>query len=236
MEGTHNSPMATAAPVRQRDADRTRNEILEMATKEFAERGYSGGRVDEIAAKTRTTKRMIYYYFGSKEGLWIAVLERSYASIRRAEQELNVEHLEPRQAIRRLAEFTFDHHESRPDFIRLVSIENIHNAEHMARMKSFASLNTPVIALIGRILERGYAMGAFRRRVEPIDIHFVISAFCFFRVANRATFGTIFGRDLLAAELRDHYREMLGDLVVDYLTRDAYAGGRGGEGELPAGR
>lgn len=204
--------------MRQRDAERTRNEILEVATREFAERGYSGGRVDEIAARTRTTKRMIYYYFGSKEGLWIAVLERSYASIRAAEQALAIEHLAPVEAIRRLAEFTFDHHESRPDFIRLVSVENIHNAEHMARFKSFAGLNTPVIQLIGRILERGYAEGVFRRRVEPIDVHFVISAYCFFRVSNRATFETNFGHDLLSPELRDHYRRMLGDLAVNYLT------------------
>ena len=218
MRRPHNSAVAPASPARQRDAERTRNEILDIATREFAERGYSGGRVDEIAARTRTTKRMIYYYFGSKADLWIAVLERSYASIRAAEQELQVDHLEPRQAIRRLAEFTFDHHESRPDFIRLVSVENIHNAEHMARFKSFAGLNTPVIALIGGILDRGYEEGVFTRRVEPIDVHLVISSFCFFRVANRSTFGTIFGRDLLAPGLRDHYRRMLGDLVVDYLT------------------
>src|SRR5690349_10374614 len=101
---------------RRRDAGRTRQDILDAATAEFAERGYSGGRVDEIAARTRTTKRMIYYYFGSKEGLWIAVLERAYAGIRAAEQELGVEHLEPREAVRRLAELTFDHHESHPDF------------------------------------------------------------------------------------------------------------------------
>ena len=218
MKRTLKTRSSTTPPHTQRDANRTRNEILEIATQEFAERGYSGGRVDEIAARTRTTKRMIYYYFGSKEGLWIAVLERSYASIRAAEQDLKVDHLEPREAIRQLAGFTFDHHESRPDFIRLVSVENIHNAEHMARFTSFASLNTPVIALIERILKRGYAEGVFRRHVEAIDIHLVISAFCFFRVSNRATFGTIFGRDLLDLQLRDHYRQLLGDLVVNYLT------------------
>ena len=96
--------------LRLRDAERTRAEILDVATAEFAEQGYSGARVDEIAARIRTTKRMIYYYFGSKEGLWIAVLERAYARIRAAEQDLDVEHLEPREAVRRLAELTFDHH------------------------------------------------------------------------------------------------------------------------------
>jgi AcrR family transcriptional regulator len=202
---------------RLRDADRTRRDILDVATAEFAERGYSGGRVDEIAARTRTTKRMIYYYFGSKEGLWIAVLERAYATIRAAEQALDVEHLEPREAVRRLAELTFDHHETHPDFIRLVSIENIHNAEHMRRSDSMTHLNMPALDVIGKILERGRRAGTFRRDVDALDVHMMISAFCFFRVANRGTFGTLFGRDLLDARLRDHHRRMLGDLVVAYL-------------------
>src|SRR3954465_12001227 len=120
-----------AAPVRQRDAVRTKREMLEVATREFAERGYSGARVDEIAARTRTTKRMIYYYFGGKKQLYVAVLEQAYAMIRRAEQTIEVAPLEPTAAIRRLAELTFDHHGAHPEFIRLVSIENIHRAEHI---------------------------------------------------------------------------------------------------------
>ncbi len=118
-------------PERSRDRDRTQAEILDVATREFAEHGYSGARVDEIAERTRTTKRMLYYYFGSKEGLFVAVLERAYAAIRAAEREVDVEHLDPVAAIRALAELTFDHHEAHPDFIRLVSIENIHRGEHM---------------------------------------------------------------------------------------------------------
>ena len=212
--------MSSAPPepvANQRNAERTRAEILDAATREFAERGYSGGRVDEIAARTRTTKRMIYYYFGSKEGLWVAVLERAYAGIRTAEQTLDVEHLEPAEAIRRLAELTFDHHESHPDFIRLVSVENIHHAEHMRGSASFVSMNTPAIDLIARILDRGRRAGTFRRSIDAVDVHMLISAFCFFRVANRGTFGILFDRDLLADGLHDHYRRMLGDLVVDYL-------------------
>src|SRR5438552_4881665 len=118
--------MPATAAGRRRDAQRTRANILDVARREFADRGYSGARVDQIAARTRTTKRMIYYYFGGKEQLWIAVLERAYAGIRAAEQSIDVEHLDPVSAIRRLAELTFEHHDSHPDFIRLVSIENIH--------------------------------------------------------------------------------------------------------------
>lgn len=203
---------------RRRDADRTRAEILEVATHEFAERGFSGARVDEIAAQTRTTKRMIYYYFGGKEQLYKEVLERSYATIRLAENAVDIDALSPTEAIRRLAELTFDHHEDHPDFIRLVAVENIHRAEHLGESGELAELNQPVIRLIEAILERGRADGSFQRPIEAVDLHMMISSFCFFRVANRHTFGALFGRDLTDPALRDRYRKMIGDMVVAYLS------------------
>jgi AcrR family transcriptional regulator len=208
----------TAEPRRQRDAAQTRDEILQVAAREFADLGYAGARVDQIAAQTRTTKRMIYYYFGGKEQLFIAVLEQAYAGIRAAEQEIDVDHLDPVSAIRRLAELTFDHHQSNPDFIRLVSIENIHRAEHLERSEGFARLSNPAIDLIARILERGRSEGVFVRDIDAIDLHMMISAFCVFPVANRHTFGVLFDRDLADRERRPHYREMLADMVVGYLT------------------
>jgi AcrR family transcriptional regulator len=203
----------------RRDAARTQEEILDVAAREFAEHGFAGARVDQIAAHMRTTKRMIYYYFGSKEDLFLAVLERAYAAIREAEQAIDVEHLEPTAAIRRLAELTFDYHEANPDFIRLVSIENIHRAEHLARSSRIATVNTPAIDLIARILARGREAGAFTSQADAVDVHLMISSFCVFRVANRHTFGLIFDRDPLSPELRDGYRRMLGDMIVAYLTR-----------------
>ena len=203
---------------RERDAVQTRREILAVATQEFADRGYDGARVDQIAASTRTAKRMIYYYFGSKEQLYIEVLEQAYTAIRDAEQSIDVEHLDPTAAIRRLAELTFDHHEAHPDFIRLVSIENIHRAEHLRRAEHLTSLNTPAIQLIATILERGRAAGVFTSEIDAVDLHMMISAFCVFRIANRHTFGSLFKRDLTSPQLHDHYRSMLGDIVVAYLT------------------
>ena len=203
---------------RRRDAERTRKEILEVATREFAERGYAGARVDDIAARMRTTKRMIYYYFGGKEQLFVAVLERAYAEIRRAEQAVDVDQLDPLAALRRIAELTFDHHESHPDFIRLVSIENIHRARHMAKSAAIANLGTPAIDVLARILERGRGEGVIRREIDAVDLHMMISAFCVFRVANRHTFGTLFERDLVEPGLRDRYRAMLGDMVVAYVS------------------
>ena len=203
---------------RQRDKDRTRADILDVATREFADKGYTGARVDEIAERTSTTKRMIYYYFGGKEQLYIAVLERAYLAIRALEAELDVEHLEPEEAIRRLAELTFDHHEAHPDFIRLVSIENIHRAEHIARSEVLAGLANPALDGLTQILERGRAAGRFRDDVDPLDVHIVISSFCVFRLANRHTFAAIFGRDMLDPARREHYRRMLGDMLIEYLT------------------
>ncbi len=205
-------------PERARDAERTQAEILEVATREFADMGYAGARVDRIAAKTRTTKRMLYYYFGSKEQLFVAVLERAYAGIRALEQQLDVEHLDPLDALRQLAELTFDHHEWHQDFIRLVSIENIHRAEHLERSSTLTGLANPALDVLTRILQRGQAAGKFRDGIDPLDVHMIISAFCVFRTANQHTFRAIFQRDMLDPERREHYRSMLGDLVLEYVT------------------
>jgi AcrR family transcriptional regulator len=207
-----------AATPRVRDAERTRAEIIEVATHEFADQGYAGARVDEIAAKTRTTKRMIYYYFGGKEGLYLAVLERAYRHIRSLEQKLDVDHLEPVDALRQLAELTFDHHESHQDFVRLVAIENIHYAQHLLRSESREVLAAPALDVLTRIMERGRAAGVFRDDLDALDVHMIISAFCVFRGANRYTFQAIFNRDLLDPGRRDHLRRMIGDLVVAHLT------------------
>jgi AcrR family transcriptional regulator len=210
--------LAAVGTERTRDAERTRADILAVATREFADRGYAGARINEIADKTSTTKRMIYYYFGGKEQLYIAVLEQAYSRIRGLEQELDVEHLGPVEAIRELAGLTFDHHESHPEFIRLVSIENIHRAEHIARSTVLSGLANPALDVLGAILQRGWDAGLFRDDVDALDVHQVISSFCVFRTANRHTFGAIFGRDMLDPARREHQRTLLADLVVAYLT------------------
>ncbi|PRY14629.1 TetR/AcrR family transcriptional regulator [Kineococcus rhizosphaerae] len=203
--------------VRTRDPGRTRAEILDVATREFSEQGFAGARVDEIAASTRTTKRMIYYYFGSKEGLYVAVLENAYSRIRDLEQELDVDHLEPVDALRRLAELTFDHHEAHPEFIRLVSIENIHRAQFLRRT-NVAGLTSNRLQVLETILARGRAQGLFRADVSALDVHQAISAQCVFRTANRHTFDALFGRDTLDPSRREHDRRLLGDMVVALLT------------------
>jgi AcrR family transcriptional regulator len=205
-------------PELQRDAERTRAELLAVATEVFAESGYSGARVDEIAERTRTTKRMIYYYFGGKEQLYMAVLENAYRGIREAEQRLQVNHVDPVVAMRRLAELTFDHHLDHQAFIRLVSIENIHRGEYIGRLESLRTLARPATSLLDEILARGRDAGVFRTDVDALDVHILISAYCVFQVANRYTFGFLFDVDFTEITQRAHLRRMIGDVVVGWLT------------------
>jgi AcrR family transcriptional regulator len=209
---------AKPKPELQRDAERTRAELLAVATEVFAESGYSGARVDEIAERTRTTKRMIYYYFGGKEQLYLAVLENAYRGIREAEQKLRVDHIDPVVAIRRLAELTFDHHIAHDAFIRLVSIENIHRGEFIAKLESLRDISVPATSVLDEILQAGRAQEKFRDDVDALDVHIVISAYCVFQVANRYTFGFLFGVDFTETSQRAHLRRMIGDVVVGWLT------------------
>jgi AcrR family transcriptional regulator len=205
-------------PTRKLDPERTRQDILGVAREEFAEHGLSGARVDAIAARTRTTKRMIYYYFGSKEGLYLAVLERAYAEIRTAEAALKLETLPPVEAIRRMVAFTFDYQEAHPDFIRLVSIENIHHGRFLAQSEAIRAVNATVIETLAAILKRGREAGVFRGDLTPEDLHMMISAFCFFRVSNRHSFGTLFQQDLASPELREKHKAMITKAILGLLA------------------
>ena len=202
---------------RSQDPEGTRANIIEVATREFAENGLSGARIDEIAAKTRSSKRMIYYYFGGKDGLYLQVLEAAYSKVRAFEATLNLDDIEPVAALRRLVEFTFDHHNSNQDFIRLVMIENIHNAEYLGRSRVIQDLNVTAIDTITRVYERGTQQGVFRGGIDPIDLHWQISALCFFNVSNRATFSKIFGRDLGTTKALARLREDAVQMVERFV-------------------
>ena len=210
---------ATAAiePRRARDADQTRRDILAAATAEFSEKGYAGGRVDEIAARTRTTKRMIYYYFGGKDGLYAAVLEAAYGGMRDAENALRLGDLPPVEAVRRLVETTFDHHAAHPEFVRLVSGENIEGARTVSGSATIKQRNAAVIGAVAALLRRGEAEGAFRGGVDPLDLHMLISAFCFHRVSNRHTLRAIFGEDPTAPARAEAHRRVVVEAVLRYL-------------------
>ncbi|MXP65235.1 TetR/AcrR family transcriptional regulator [Roseomonas sp. M0104] len=216
------APAGNAGERRSRAPEQTRRDILDAAIAEFSEKGYSGGRVDEIAARTRTTKRMIYYYFGGKEQLFAAVLEEMYGGMRDAEQALRFEELPPAEALQRLVEVTFDHHAAHPEFVRLVSVENIQEGRHVAASAAIRKRNAAVIDTLRALLQRGEGEGVFRPGVDPLDLHMLISAFCFYRVSNRYTLHAIFGRDLQAVECIATHRRMIVAAVLRYLAPDGH--------------
>ena len=207
------------APSRTNDPQRTMAGILEVAMAEFAEKGLHGARIDAIAAATRTSKRMIYYYFGSKEGLYLAVLEESYRRMRSIEGELHLEDLPPEDALRRLVGFTFDHHYGNQDYIRLVMSENMQRGVYLAQSRNIQQLNVPAIEAIRKLYERGLAQGVFRSGLDPVDIHASISALTFFNVSNQHTFGLIFKRDLAATQAVTARRDSIIEMVVRFVRR-----------------
>jgi AcrR family transcriptional regulator len=210
-----------APPGRVNDPEGTKRNIIEVATREFAENGLSGARIDEIAAKTKSSKRMIYYYFGSKEGLYLRVLENAYSKVRATEATLQLEHLPPREALEKLVRFTFDHHNDNEDFIRLVMIENIHHGEYLARSTVIQELNVTAIDAIADIYRRGVEEGLFRPGLDPVELHWQISALCFFNVSNRATFSKIFKRDLASDRSLASRRQRTVEMVLRFVADQA---------------
>jgi AcrR family transcriptional regulator len=205
---------------RTNDPERTKANILEVAAAEFGEKGLAGARIDEIAAATQTSKRMIYYYFGSKEGLYLAVLEESYRKVREIEAELHLEDLEPEQALRRLVAFTFDHHLTHENYIRLVMTENINRGQYIAQSKRIQELNVTAIAAIRQLYQRGVKSGVFRTGLDAVDIHASISALSFFNVSNRHTFGVIFKLDTRSQAYIAHRRDSVVEMVVRFVRAD----------------
>jgi len=204
---------------RTNDPERTKANILEVAAAEFGEKGLAGARIDEIAALTQTSKRMIYYYFGSKEGLYLAVLEESYKRVRDIEAELHLQDLEPEQALRRLVAFTFDHHLQHENYIRLVMNENINRGQYLAQSQRIQELNVPAIAAIRHLYQRGIKAGVFRTGLDPVDIHASISALSFFNVSNRHTFGLIFKIDMKSSAYTAHRRDSVVEMIVRFMKK-----------------
>lgn len=198
----------------KQDPETVKAEILRVATKEFADQGLSGARIDEIAAKTSFSKRMIYYYFGDKEGLYLHVLEAAYGRMRAGENAPGLEALDPVEALRQLVGLTFDAHLSEPDFIRLVMIENIHHARYLKTSKVIPDLNRPIIDKLRNVCDRGKAAGVFYPDADPLELHWMISALSFYNVSNRHSFGTSFGGSLHTPEGQARLRHRAVEAVM----------------------
>jgi AcrR family transcriptional regulator len=197
--------------------DANRSEILDAATDEFSSRGFKGASMDAIAARTSTTRALINYYFGSKEGLYLAVLQSVYSEIREAERMLELDHLPPADAIRRIVEFTFNYYVDHEDFVRLVVAENQARGRHMQKFTSMRAVNRPIIDTLGGVLARGQTDNVFRRDVDAIDVHMTVAALGIFNVTNQYTFGAIFQRAMGAKGDVPRRRSMVVELVLRWL-------------------
>ncbi len=203
---------------RTNDPARTMAEILEVATREFAAKGLAGARIDEMAAATRTSKRMIYYYFGSKDGLYLAVLEDAYRRMRAIEADLHLDDLDPVPAMQRLVGFTYDHHRDNEDFIRLVMSENVQQGQYLRSSPRIHELNVTAITALERLLSRGVQAGVFRSDLQARDVHSFISALCFFNVSNRHTFGLIFQTPDQAGKAAILQRTQVIDAILRFVS------------------
>ena len=200
-----------------RDPGRTRGRILDAALAEFARHGLGGARVDRIAERAGANKRMLYYYFGDKDGLFLAALENRYAHIRSAERSLQLEHLDPREALKRLVEFTWKYFLEHPEFMTLLNSENLHQARHLKKSRYARVLNSPLIETLGVVLERGRREGSFRPGVDPLQLYISIAALSYFYLSNNHTLSAVFGRNLAtAATKRARVRHMT-EVILGYL-------------------
>ena len=212
------SSARTTAMRKPKAPEANRARILAAAIAEFASRGFEGASMDAIAARTNTTRALINYYFGSKEKLYLAVLERVYADIRDAENDLCLDHLPPVDAIRRIVEFTYDYYVAHEYFVRLVVAENQAKGRHMKRSPALRTLNRPIVDTLGGVLARGQAEGRFRPDVDPIDVHMAIAALGMFNVTNQYTFGTLFQRAMGAKGDVPSRRRMVADVILSWLA------------------
>jgi AcrR family transcriptional regulator len=211
--------MSSAHPGRRKPKapDANRSEILAAAAEEFSSRGFKGASMDAIAARTSTTRALINYYFASKEGLYLAVLEGAYAEVRDAERLLELDPLSPADAIRKIVEFTYNYYVEHEDFVRLVVAENQARGQHLRKFTSMRAVNRPIIDTLSAVLGRGQAEGAFRGDVDAVDVHMAIAALGMFNVTNQYTFGAIFQRAMGAKGDVARRRRMVVELVLRWL-------------------
>jgi len=196
------------------EEDGTRDRILNVALQEFSRHGLSGARIDTIALESGSNKGMIYYYFGSKDGLYVAALEESYRRFRQVEAAFDVDDMAPVPALRELVGATFDFHAAHPEFVRMVMGENINHGQYIAAIPELREMNRAAIDVLARLCLRGVEQGVFRAGVDPVDLHMSISALSFYNVSNRHTFSHIFGRDLGAPTVQAARRESVIDTIV----------------------
>jgi AcrR family transcriptional regulator len=211
--------MAVLRKVNGRRPERTRLSILSSATEEFARYGLGGARVDRIARRAGANKRMLYYYFGDKDGLFLASLEDRYAHIRSAERELALEHLDPREAVKRLVGFTWNYFLEHPEFMTLLNSENLHQGRHVKKSKRVQDMHSPLVETLRTVLLKGEKQGLFRKGVDPVQLYISIAGEMYFYLSNRYTLSRIFGRDLMAPRALAGRSRHITQMILNALRR-----------------
>ena len=209
-----------------RDADLTRARILKAARREFMHHGYSGARVGRISSSGRSSDRMIYYYFGSKEALYIAVLESVYAELGAAESRLELDASRPMEALRTLIAFTWRYYLEHPEFVALLSNENLQRGRHIAKAPGVAKLSRPVLGILARVLEEGERQGVFRRGLDVRHVYLTLAALGYFYLSNRYTLSSFLDRDLMRREECDAWLEEITRVLLASVSVDSKAASR----------
>lgn len=211
---------ASGAPdLRSRRSEQSQQQILAAAEDEFADKGLAGARVDEIAETSGVNKQMIYYYYGSKEDLYLAVLERAYAAMRKSESELSLTDLDPLEAIRKLIEFKFDYYAENPVMIRLLAGENMQNAKYLKKSSRLREMHISLIDMLQSVLSAGEKKKLIRSGVDPVQLYFSIAALSYFYFANAPTLSTVFGRNLAKPDELKARSAHAVDLILTYIRR-----------------
>jgi len=205
--------------VKKRDPEGTRRRIMEAAIRDFSKLGFGGARVDRIAAVANTNERMLYYYYGSKQGLFLAVLEEVFLRYNDAEKELHLDENKPIESMKILSSFMWDYYYHHPEFIRLLNSENLHEAKHIKQSDALGNFILPFIEAIDRILKAGAKLKVFKEGVDCVRFYLTISALGYYILSNRFTLSAVTGRELMSKEEYERMKTMHLDVLISYLTR-----------------
>jgi AcrR family transcriptional regulator len=214
---SRSSPAPRPVTGRRRDPIMTRDRVLRAGIVEFCRHGYIGARIDQIAKRAGCNMRMIYHYFGSKEKLYVAVLERVFGELRLEESRLHLEHLDPMTGVLRLVEFTMDHLGRHPEFIALLGNENLLRGKYLRKSHVVPRASAPLLEAIRGLLDRGRAAGVFARDVDALQLYVSILSLCYVHVSNRYTLSITFNRDITDSGWIDARRRHVQQLVLAYL-------------------
>jgi AcrR family transcriptional regulator len=203
--------------IRRRNAVVTRARILDAAKHEFSARGLKDGRIEDVAKRAGANRRMIYYYFGSKDALYLAALEGVYAELMDEERKIDVDNLDPVDAITEIVRLKIEHYVRHPEFISFLNMENLYGAKHLRRSKRIADFKAPFTDILARVLKRGQRSGLFRSDIDPVDLYISVCALGYLYFSNKHTFGVIFGRDLTAPPAVKRRKGTITDMIIRYL-------------------